>query len=409
MGTDLRNSVAEAEELPWWFLRLPASLERDFNVESAPQRNRQLRFWIAVNLAFYWFCLGLDHIAVPDRIWLSFAVRLFFMTPVTACAVLLLRTLKPGPWESAAVIVAPTLTTLAQLGIFASSAHFDPFLAAVVLGLEVLWMNVLFPMRVRDAAIFSCITMVSGDLLNAAAASLHGETGRYPNVAIAAHALVALSVLGRAVAEQNLRRSFLQGLKVHMHVEDLCRVNDKLLELSNTDPLTGVANRRSFDRALEQAWKNAVEAGDPLALMMIDVDNFKLFNDTAGHLEGDRCLATLASIIAQQVRPGRDVVARFGGEEFVVLMPGAEADQAGQAGMRIRTALAAQRVVHPAAVGNGLVTVSIGIAAATSAIRSRTPADLIAAADGAMYQVKRNGRDGVRLARRTSVPEPVMM
>jgi diguanylate cyclase (GGDEF)-like protein len=165
--------------------------------------------------------------------------------------------------------------------------------------------------------------------------------------------------------------------------------------MSNTDPLTGLANRRSFDLAFAREWGNAAVTRSSLAMMMIDVDHFKLFNDVAGHLEGDRCLTTVARTIAAQVRSARDLAARFGGEEFVVLMPAANLDEASQIAERVRTAIAALRVFHPGQIGRGFVSVSIGVAAVDPASPGATAAGLLVAADAAMYAAKAAGRDRV--------------
>jgi len=398
MNMEMRDAVAGAEALPWWFLRLPGPLESSFETQTAAERNRQIRFWIIVSVAFYWLCFGLEFVAVPDRIWLSMLVRLGFMAPLAGLSVLLLRKMPPGWDESVVAILSPTLNTVAQLCIFASSARVDTLLDTLVLALEVLWMNVLFPFRLREAALFSIITMGVGDAINAWSAAAHHAVIEYPHVIIAAHGIVALSVLGRAVAEQNLRRSFLQGLSLHFRVEDLSRANDKLLELSNTDPLTGVANRRYFDCVFDRAWQESAESGGLVALMMIDVDYFKLFNDTAGHLEGDRCLATIARIISQQVRSRQDLVSRFGGEEFVVLMPDTDLEAAEEVAQRIRAAIDAQRVFHPAKAAGGFVSVSIGVATTRLGRGINTQAGLIAEADRAMYAAKAGGRNQVALA-----------
>jgi diguanylate cyclase (GGDEF)-like protein len=130
-------------------------------------------------------------------------------------------------------------------------------------------------------------------------------------------------------------------------------------------------------------------------MLMIDVDHFKLFNDVAGHLEGDRCLTTVARTIGGQVRHGADLAARFGGEEFVVLMPGTGHDEARRFAERGRTAIAALRVFHPGRVGRGFVSVSIGVATVRPADPGSTSATLLTTADAAMYAAKAAGRDRV--------------
>lgn len=165
--------------------------------------------------------------------------------------------------------------------------------------------------------------------------------------------------------------------------------------MSNTDPLTGLANRRHFELTLARACEEAAETGSGVAVMMIDIDYFKQFNDTAGHLDGDRCLAIVARAIGGQVREGRDLAARLGGEEFVVLMPATDLDTATEIAERVHTAIGALREPHPGRPGGGFVSVSIGVAAICAPARDLDPAALLAAADEAMYAAKTGGRNRV--------------
>jgi diguanylate cyclase (GGDEF)-like protein len=252
-------------------------------------------------------------------------------------------------------------------------------------------------MRVSETLLFTLITVGLGDAVNFWSLAHHGRALQYPPVIAIVHAVAFVSVVSRAAAEQNMRRSFAKGITLQLHIEDLSRANSKLLELSRTDPLTGLANRRYFDTTLEQAWQRAIETRQPLAGMMIDVDHFKLFNDTAGHQEGDRCLVTIARTIDRQLRKGQDTVARFGGEEFVVLMPDTDADLAAGIADRVHAAISAQRVFHPRSAC-GFVSVSIGVAAIRPSPGVGSPDALIAAADKALYEAKAAGRDQVAYA-----------
>ncbi|QFR33914.1 GGDEF domain-containing protein [Ancylobacter sp. TS-1] len=164
--------------------------------------------------------------------------------------------------------------------------------------------------------------------------------------------------------------------------------NRRLNSLASLDPLTGIANRRSFDAALSLQWNST----DRLAMLMIDIDRFKSFNDVHGHQEGDRCLRLVAQTMTSAIR-GSDLVARIGGEEFAVLMPGASLRAAADVAERVRQAVEALAIGHRDGVG-GVVTISIGAAACEPA-PSLMIADLVMAADGALYAAKRAGRNTV--------------
>ncbi len=163
--------------------------------------------------------------------------------------------------------------------------------------------------------------------------------------------------------------------------------------LVGRDGLTGIANRRSFDDRLAKDWLNAVAHRQPLALLMVDIDHFKPYNDTLGHQRGDDCLKHIATIIEASVRHVTDLVARYGGEEFAVILPGASMRSAHDVAERIIAALRTEAIAHPGIEGRGTVTLSVGISA-----KSRTcdsPETLIAQADAALYLAKRKGRDRV--------------
>jgi diguanylate cyclase (GGDEF)-like protein/PAS domain S-box-containing protein len=170
----------------------------------------------------------------------------------------------------------------------------------------------------------------------------------------------------------------------------------KLAALAAQDGLTGLANRRRFDEKLGEEWKRAIRDKTPISLLMIDVDQFKRYNDNYGHPSGDRCLTSIGHILAKTVhRPG-DIAARYGGEEFVLLLP--NTDEAGCAvvGDRIRQSLLEQRIPHASNPPSRFVTVSIG--GATARPGADSPEDemsLIAAADHALYVAKNSGRDRV--------------
>jgi diguanylate cyclase (GGDEF)-like protein len=298
-------------------------------------------------------------------------------------------------------VAPPASAILASLTCFAAAtAEISTFLPGIVLALGILWVNVLVPLRFRDALMFTMLLLTLGAAINIVSAVRRHAAIENADVIVITLFLVALSLLARLLAERDLRGSFVLGLKLQARAEDLARSNQTLQEMSNTDPLTGLANRRSFDISLSQAWQTAATARSCIAMLMIDVDHFKLFNDTAGHLEGDRCLGAVARAIADHVRRGNDLAARFGGEEFVVLMPATDQDEAHEIAERIRIAIAALRVFHPARIGRGFVSVSIGVAAMTPGAPGVTSTALLAAADDAMYAAKTAGRDRVMRAER---------
>jgi diguanylate cyclase (GGDEF)-like protein len=175
---------------------------------------------------------------------------------------------------------------------------------------------------------------------------------------------------------------------------ELHDTNARLTLLASLDGLTGIANRRSFDERFAQEWNRAVRHHKPMALAMIDLDNFKQFNDLYGHLAGDRCLCAVADALSREVQRPEDLVARFGGEEFALLLPHTSAEGAHKVVERIRAAVLALGIDH---IGNSWnrVTVSIGYSALTPVTGGDGPSRLIQLADAALYQAKSGGRNRV--------------
>lgn len=178
--------------------------------------------------------------------------------------------------------------------------------------------------------------------------------------------------------------------------DELTRANRKLEQLSMRDGLTGIANRRSFDQRLQSLWLRLGAERRPLALLLVDADAFKPLNDASGHLFGDECLRALARICERFAETGDDLVARFGGEELVLLLPGRDLDAARAVGERLRAAVEAAALPHPASPVAPHVTVSVGVGVLVPS-PSRPPELLVAAADRAMYAAKQQGRNRVNV------------
>jgi diguanylate cyclase (GGDEF)-like protein len=173
------------------------------------------------------------------------------------------------------------------------------------------------------------------------------------------------------------------------------RAEDKLEELATTDALTGLKNRRKFDAEIDAEWRRATRHKTPIALLMIDADHFKSYNDNFGHQAGDQMLVGIAICISDSVRRAGDCAARYGGEEFAVLLPGLSCAEA------VRVAETIRLKVQEWSDGITVATVSIGIAGLMP-----TPAMdwsiLVKAADEALYAAKANGRNQSVLA---SIPQ----
>ena len=183
--------------------------------------------------------------------------------------------------------------------------------------------------------------------------------------------------------------------RVRMQLE-LKRARDLLERLALLDPLTGIANRRRFDAALEEEWKRACRTGAWFSLALIDVDDFKAFNDAYGHARGDDCLRAVAQALTTVTRRPGDLAARYGGEEFVIILPQTDGDAMGVQMRRLLATIEALGLKHEHSRGGDYLSVSIG-AVSVIATAERHATEILESADRLLYQAKENGRNRVEL------------
>jgi len=217
------------------------------------------------------------------------------------------------------------------------------------------------------------------------------------------------SLLGMCLAyasDYRSRINFLQACALEQAHQETERKNQLLQELNRVDGLTGLYNRRHLDDVLCEEWNRAMRQQQPLAVLMIDIDYFKLYNDTLGHPAGDICLRQVADQLGRLARRSGDLAARYGGEEFVLLYPATNPSQAVRLARELLTNMDAVALPHPSSPVSRCVTLSIGIAVITPPYNA--PLELILdQADRALYEAKMNGRNRSVLFGMGDVPQPV--
>jgi diguanylate cyclase (GGDEF)-like protein len=189
------------------------------------------------------------------------------------------------------------------------------------------------------------------------------------------------------------RRRFQWSVRAQQLRRQLAASEAQLEEMSRRDPLTGVPNRRHFDQYLRQSWEAAEASGTTLALLLMDVDHFKAYNDRYGHPAGDQCLRHVAQVLQGCVPSAQGCVARWGGEEFIVGLPGMDAQQACEVAHSLVDAVRASGLRHEASKTAPTVTISVGVAVVRPSGDSSLADGLIAQADAALYEAKRAGRN----------------
>lgn len=182
---------------------------------------------------------------------------------------------------------------------------------------------------------------------------------------------------------------------INVRTKDLDEANRLLKIQSNTDGLTNISNRRHFDCLLSQEWNRGQRSGTSLAVIMLDIDHFKTFNDCYGHVAGDNCLQRLAQGLVNSSRRVGELVARYGGEEFVIILPNTDSRTAFEVAKNIQKMVLSLAIPH---VGSspGIVTVSLGVASLQPSSQ-QLPVELVRLADAALYRAKLAGRNCVQL------------
>ncbi|MCF4847737.1 GGDEF domain-containing protein [Acinetobacter baumannii] len=208
------------------------------------------------------------------------------------------------------------------------------------------------------------------------------------------------SFLGMTLAyatDRQHRENYLQNCMIELNRIELMQQAQQLSLLSQQDALTGLANRRYLDETLDNEWRRALRHETPLTIMMVDIDFFKPYNDSLGHLKGDQCLKDIATAISSIAARSGDLVARYGGEEILLLFPMTNAQQAKIQAERLMNAIKKIAIVHPCSSVSPYVTISVGVATTIPRLNDSISA-FVSRADHALYQAKTNGRNQYQIA-----------
>ena len=324
----LEQEIARLQSAGMSWLRHPPPLEGYF--EAATSATRSRRIWIEGI-----FCVALfDAFLIPDYLFsprtfvLALVLRLGLATPACVVVLILLRRGVSKAVREGMVVFICALFAASQYLYLDINAVVSSY-AVTNLAILVLFTNVGMRIRLPYAIFASALCLVFGSIF------LHADSmlttpQKFQSLAVLLSAIF-LSLVGNYSIERAERLNFLLRLRSEAESGALANANDRLSAYAREDRLTRIPNRGHFDEVYKKIWKESVTTASTLSMIMVDVDNFKILNDTYGHPYGDSVLRRVATLLKQCMRREGDFVARYGGEEFVVVLP----DTSEAAGLRV--------------------------------------------------------------------------
>jgi diguanylate cyclase (GGDEF)-like protein len=377
-------------------LAFPDALESRFEADTRGARSHRMGFEGIVAILGLNGCLLLDYAIVRDSLWLSIVMHTAIITPVALAVNLLVRRNPTGWLREGSVATAMIAICMMNLAVQGNATTTATLFGAICVLITAMFVGVV--MRLRFPYVMSSVI----SMLVASLWFLGHAPSLHLSEAVIGDSLMVIGLGIILVASHSLereeRRSYLLCLERDLQAEELARTNKALQRLSSVDKLTGLPNRRALEERFEQIWAESARSGDSIAAVVIDVDHFKLVNDAYGHLYGDETLRRIGSLLPQALRSSEDIAARFGGEEFVLLLAHADRGAALTVAERARQLVesAGTPLNGPATIEKMMwITVSCGVSACVP--REGKPwTELIAAADEALYAAKRAGRNCVK-------------
>ena len=396
------EKVLTQVDRPWFTLRFPARLEQQFWRDTAEDRGRYFAVCGLVAFVVFNCFLLTDYLLVSDVMMLAIKVRLGLFTPAAAAILFLLWFCRAWVWRTWPPMVVETVVLLsgvgagASLGYILSASHLPTSqLYHVGLMVVIVYGNLVQRLRFWYALVFSLMVYVI-HVVAVLALPVFNERLVVPLATLIGSAVI-FSLMANYSLERDQRRRYLLNLIQVRVLKELGEVRLRLQSLSRMDALTGLYNRRHFQEYLGNVWQRAQHDGSDVAIIMMDVDHFKKYNDRYGHQAGDACLAKVAQALQHCMRQPGDLVARFGGEEFIAVLPKANLAMAQAAAERVRQAVQALQIPHADSSAAEMVTASLGVAS-LAVQPGQIDTALIRSADDALYQSKHAGRNRVSVA-----------
>ena len=364
-------------------LAFPPALEQLYTDRMASYRRKIMAKGVLPAIVIYNIFLIADLLLVHETILLATVLHFGVVTPIILLSAFLFSKAKDQRTREVAAAAIPFSMVAQIMLIYAlnegAAADQYQYLAIMI----VVYMNVNQRFGFRLAALSTIVLAATY-----AAVLLVGHSPvevKFTGFCMMASAGY-LSLMANRRMEQDTRFNFLHRLR-----DELRRENAE--EVAKRDPLTGLENRRKLDEVVDVIWSSAEGRDSLIAVIMVDIDHFKPFNDRYGHAAGDVCLKRVAGAIAAELPDARDLAVRLGGEEFLLLFPSTDMSEAVRIAERVRRQIEDVAIPHEEFGPRAVVTASLGVAAGPVSCHSFT--ELLAAADSALYAAKRNGRNQV--------------
>lgn len=372
-----------------WLPGFAPAVEARFEADTGLRRSRELVRAGVAGILIYDFFLIKDWLTRPEVFGQALFWRVGVVSVIGALGLLAIHRGVHARWREASmagtIVMAMFSSCMIFLATTPSVGIYDPFSFVLFLIAGNVVMALRFPYALA-ATVLSLVVMLLALMFSGAVPPIARGNAMNAMVATALFTLIANHRM-----DQSTRKAYLLTLREELRSHAALETA-KLYELiSQTDALTGLPNRRAFEDELHRRWEASVQSGKALAVLVIDVDNFKRFNDSFGHAAGDECLRRTARVMRRDLREA-DFIARLGGEEFVVLMLVPHMDVAVSTAERLRAGVQALRIAHDGQTGQEEVTVSIGVAVGAPP-EVTDPDSLLHAADAAMYEAKTKGRN----------------
>src|ERR1700729_1439325 len=375
-------------------LALPKPLENAFEQSTLARRSERLWLEGLIAIGLFNVYVLVDHFLQGGSSWFPTQIRLCIVTPLALLINLSMRWSPNKIYRETSIAGASCLIGITHLYLESNKNAASSAYAQVGLIVAVIFVNVV--MRLQFVyALSASVILLASDLVFMQHDHLLNSSEKLLGITLAVCA-ISMTVIANYSIGREERLGFLMRLRSEIQSKELSFLNVELQKISYIDSLTGLANRYSYELQFTKLWGEAAEAGSCLSAIVIDIDHFKVTNDTRGHLYGDRVLARVASLLLQSLRCKDDFAARFGGEEFVVLLPGATREGAMIVAERIRKLV--EVAGAPALPEPGehprLSTVSCGVAPCWPSDLN-CQEDLGDSAAKALYMAKSGGRNQV--------------